>query len=237
MVTFLFLTSKWTWQICTLRGLFFTFGHTLCFLLDKTTLPPPLPGTLTLPCPSSSACCCPRLWQKVAPKHASFLLHFCVGDSTSLCWPAMPSYCLLVLHFTLQSYLYILFSFILLKKSMIWFPLCCCDKITLVWSKATSGRKGCISASRSQSITGGNQKQELAGQTTEELPDHLKAGAYTAWTQMPREQCHTQDWALLHPSTIKTIFHRHTRRLNWSRNYPTWDSLLRRPGQWFSTFL
>lgn len=147
---------------------------------------------------------------------------------------------LLPVSFTLHVaiiFIHSLFLYSIKKKSMIWFPLCCCDKITLVWSKATSGRKGCISASRSQSITGGNQKQELAGQTMEELPDHLKAGAYTAWTQMPREQCHTQDWALLHPSTIKTIFHRHTRRLNWSRNYPTWDSLLRRPGQWFSTFL
>lgn len=85
VVTFLFLTSKWTWQACTLRGAFFTFGHTLCSLLDRTPLPPPLPGTLTLPCPSTSALCCPRLWQKMAPKQASFLLHFCVGDRTSLC--------------------------------------------------------------------------------------------------------------------------------------------------------
>lgn len=63
-----------------------------------------------------SACCHPCLWQEIAPKVASFLLYFCVWDRTSLCWSAMPFYCMLVLHFILQSYLCILFSFILYIK-------------------------------------------------------------------------------------------------------------------------
>lgn len=114
VVTFLFLTSKWTWQVCTLGSFFFTFEQTLCFLLDKTTLLTSLPGTLTLPC-SSTSCVLPSVSVTGDSSKGCFLssLFLCVRQNLTML--ACDAF---LLHVSFTLYLAIIFMHSLFIYSM-----------------------------------------------------------------------------------------------------------------------
>lgn len=121
VVTFLFLTSKWTWQVCTLGGFFFTFEQTLCFLLDKTRLLTSLPGTLTLPC-SSTSCVLPSVSVTGDSSRGCFLssLFLCLRQNLTML--ACDAF---LLHVSFTLYLAIIFMHSLFlystkKKKQLW---------------------------------------------------------------------------------------------------------------------